>query len=69
SELDRGKYSILDNLLNKYNILDLIKKEIYCIELDIQNNLNILGETMNVQRLSFFIDYAINLAKTRASIK
>lgn len=69
SELDRGRYSILGNLLNKYNILDSIKKEIYCIELDIQNNLNILGETMNVQRLSFFIDYAINLAKTRANIK
>lgn len=67
-KLMSGKFYILDNLLNKYKILDYIEKEIFYIELDIQNNLNILEEKLDTHRLRYFIDYAINLAKTRANI-
>ncbi len=66
-ELNNGNYSILNHLLKKYQILDYVRQEIHCIELDIQSHLNHLGEELNTDRLTLFIRYAINLAKARAN--
>lgn len=66
-ELSSGKYSILNHLLKKYQILDYVRQEIYYIELDIQAHLNHLGKELNTDRLAVFIRYAINLAKVRAN--
>lgn len=68
AELNSGEYYTIVYFMRKYSILDYIKKEIHCIELDIQNNLNTLGKTLNAKRLTIFINYAINLAKIRANI-
>lgn len=67
-KIQSEQFLFLENLLRKYNILEYIKNEIYYIELDIQNNLNILGEKFNINRLKYFINHAINLAKIRANI-
>ena len=65
-ELQNNRKTNLERLLNKYNVLKHIKNEISLIELDIDKHLDILGKTFSTGRLNHFIDYSIELAKSRA---
>ena len=65
-ELQNNRKTNLERLLNKYNVLKHIKNEISLIELDIDKQLDILGKTFSTGRLNHFIDYSIELAKSRA---
>lgn len=65
------KHNYKDNLkilLNKYNVFNQVKREVELIELDIDNHIRILEENFPAERLNYFINYSIELAKIRAGL-
>ena len=58
----------LEILLKKYNVLKYIKNEVSLIEFDIKKQCEVLEKNHSMERLNYFIDYSIKLAKVRARV-
>ena len=65
---NKDKATNLEILLSKYNVLKYIKNEVSLIETDIKKQCETLEKKYSMERLNYFIDYSIELAKARAGI-
>ena len=54
--------------MKKYNVLKYIKNEVSLIEFDIKKQCEVLEKNHSMERLNYFIDYSIKLAKVRARV-
>ena len=65
---NKDKVTNIEILLNKYSVLKHIKNEVSLIEFDIKKQCEVLEKNHSMERLNYFIDYSIKLAKVRAGI-